>query len=194
MTSGGATTQDSALAALAEGRHSDPFALLGPHETAGGSIVRTIQPAARAVELKVVATGELHPMRRLAGGIFELLLPDTPLPDYRLRITSGGGHVAEIDDPYRYGPQLSDFDIHLFAEGTHSRAYEKLGAHRVRAGSTTGVLFAVWAPNAHRVSVVGDFNGWDGRVHPMRRLVPSGVWEIFDSRPRRRREDTSSRF
>ena len=74
---------------------------------------------------------------------------------------------------------LSDFDLHLFGEGTHLRIFEKLGAHRIRVGSTTGVHFAVWAPNADRVSVVGDFNGWDGRVHPMRLLTPSGVWEMF---------------
>jgi 1,4-alpha-glucan branching enzyme len=189
VTSGGAITQDSVLAALAEGRHSDPFALLGPHETDNGYLVRTIQPAARAVDLRIVATGELRPMRRLLGGIFEGPLhaggpersapPETPLPDYRLRVTSGAGHVVEIDDPYRYGSLLTDYDLHLFAEGTHYRAYEKLGAHRLRAGSTVGVHFAVWAPNADRVSVIGDFNGWDGRVHPMRRLVPSGVWELF---------------
>jgi 1,4-alpha-glucan branching enzyme len=189
VTTGGAITQDSALAALAEGRHSDPFALLGPHDAADGFIVRTIQPAARAVDLRIVGTGELRPMRRLAPGIFEGLLhaggpersalTETPLPDYRLRVTSGGGHVVEIDDPYRYGRLISDYDLHLFAEGTHHRAYEKFGAHRVRVGTTVGVHFAVWAPNADRVSVVGDFNGWDGRVHPMRRLVPAGVWELF---------------
>jgi 1,4-alpha-glucan branching enzyme len=184
VTSGGANTQESALAALAEGRHSDPFALLGPHDAADGYIVRTIQPAARSVELRSVATGALRPMRRLNGGIFEGVLgaggPErSALPDYRLRVTFGGDLVVEIDDPYRYGRLLSDYDLHLFAEGTHYRAYERFGAHRVRVGSTTGIHFAVWAPNAERVSVVGDFNGWDGRVHPMRRLVPAGVWELF---------------
>jgi 1,4-alpha-glucan branching enzyme len=87
--------------------------------------------------------------------------------------------VIELDDPYRYGRVLSDFDLHLFGEGTHLRAFEKLGAHRIHVGSTIGVHFAVWAPNAARVSVVGDFNGWDGRVHAMRFLSPNGVWEIF---------------
>ena len=74
---------------------------------------------------------------------------------------------------------LTDFDLHLLGEGTHHRAFEKLGAHRINVGTTTGVHFAVWAPNADRVSVIGDFNGWDGRVHPMRLLAPSGIWEIF---------------
>ena len=101
------------------------------------------------------------------------------MPDYRLRITYPGDHVVEIDDPYRYGRVLTDFDLHLLGEGTHHRAFEKLGAHRVTVGTTTGVHFAVWAPNAERVSVVGDFNAWDGRVHPMRLLMPGGIWEIF---------------
>jgi 1,4-alpha-glucan branching enzyme len=94
-------------------------------------------------------------------------------------VTFPGDHLLEIDDPYRYGRVLTDFDLHLLGEGTHHRAFDKLGAHRVRVGSTTGVHFAVWAPNADRVSLVGDFNGWDGRVHPMRLLAPEGVWELF---------------
>jgi 1,4-alpha-glucan branching enzyme len=184
VTTGGTITP---LTALAEGRYNDPFAVLGPHDTDAGSVVRTIQPAARSVDLRMVATGELRPMRRLNGGVFEGMLESggpersalPAVPDYRLRVTFGGGHVVEVDDPYRYGRLLSDYDLHLFAEGTHHRAYERFGAHRVRVGSTTGIHFAVWAPNADRVSVVGDFNGWDGRVHPMRRLVPAGVWELF---------------
>jgi len=99
--------------------------------------------------------------------------------NYRLRITFPGDHVIEVDDPYRYGRVLTDFDLHLFGEGTHLRIFEKLGAHRITVGSTVGVHFAVWAPNADRVSLIGDFNGWDGRVHAMRLLVPAGVWEIF---------------
>jgi 1,4-alpha-glucan branching enzyme len=104
---------------------------------------------------------------------------DGDLPDYRLRVTWPGGHTDEIDDPYRYGRVLSDFDLYLFGEGNHTRLYDRLGAHPMRVGATDGVHFAVWAPNAVRASVVGDFNGWDGRVHPMRSLGASGVWEIF---------------
>src|SRR5437588_5676349 len=100
-------------------------------------------------------------------------------PDYRLRITFRDGHVSEIDDPYRYGRVLTDFDLHLLGEGTHHRMFEKLGSHRIAFGGTTGVHFAVWAPNAERVSVIGDFNAWDGRINPMRVLVPGGIWEIF---------------
>ena len=179
MTSRGVVSQEAALAALAEGRYSDPFALLGPHSSADGYLVRTLQPAARAVDLLIPSTNELHSMRRHDGGVFETLLSTRERPDYRLRITFGGGHVLEIDDPYRYGRVVTDYDLHLFGEGTHYRAFEKLGAHRIRVGATSGVHFAVWAPNADRVSVIGDFNGWDGRVHPMRRLAPAGVWELF---------------
>ncbi|HEX7669210.1 MAG TPA: alpha-amylase family glycosyl hydrolase, partial [Polyangiaceae bacterium] len=173
--------------------------MLGPHREADsrGIIVRAFYPAAQSIELRLVATGELRPMtKRSPAGVYEAvvetLAPSAPThlstdapthpssaPDYRLRVTFAGGHVLEIDDPYRYGQVLTDFDLHLFGEGTHLRIFEKLGAHRITIGSTTGVHFAVWAPNAHRVSVVGDFNGWDGRVHAMRLLGPSGVWEIF---------------
>src|SRR5207244_5119130 len=116
--------------------------------------------------------------KRDAAGIFEVRLQDS-VPDYRLRITFPADHIVEIDDPYRYGRVLTDFDLHLLGEGTHHRAFEKLGAHRITVGATAGVHFAVWAPNADRVSVVGDFNGWDGRVHAMRLLAPGGIWEIF---------------
>jgi 1,4-alpha-glucan branching enzyme len=180
-SAGGEPAIEGALAALSEGRARDPFAVLGPHHAADGSgfVVRTIQPSARAVDLRIVSTGELRPMARLGDtGIFEVWVGGEQAPDYRLRPTFRH-HTVEMDDPYRYGRVLTDFDLHLLGEGTHYRAFEKLGAHRVRVGSTTGVHFAVWAPNADRVSVIGDFNAWDGRVHPMRLLAPAGVWELF---------------
>jgi len=161
---------------------NDPFAVLGPHQDdEGGVVIRAVQPAARSVDVHLVADGAVVPMRRRVSGLFEARLPRTvsEIPDYRLRVTFGSGQQLEIDDPYRYGRVLTDYDLHLFGEGTHLRLYEKLGAHRLRMGPTGGVHFAVWAPNADRVSVVGDFNGWDGRVHSMRQLAPSGVWEIF---------------
>ncbi len=173
---------DEALAALGRGTCADPFALLGPHWTDGARVVvRAVQPAARAVEVRLVATGQVVTMtRRQDGPVFEARLDaEGEAPDYRLRIISPGEYTQELDDPYRYGRVLSDYDLHLFAEGTHYRAFEKMGAHRIRLGEATGVHFAVWAPNAQRVSVVGDFNGWDGRVHPMRNLGSSGVWELF---------------
>jgi 1,4-alpha-glucan branching enzyme len=166
----------------------DPFAVLGPHVEGRppAVVIRTRQPAARAVAVELRPSGERRAMTRIdADGLYELRLPAPDsealpaLPDYRLQITLAGGQTLTVDDPYRYGRVLTDFDLHLFGEGTHLRAFEKLGAHRLTIGSTVGVHFAVWAPNADRVSVIGDFNGWDGRVHPMRLLVPSGIWEIF---------------
>jgi 1,4-alpha-glucan branching enzyme len=168
--------------AVAPGRHEDPFGTLGPHldEATGGIVLRALQPAARTINVRLMATGDLRPMRRRdRDGLFELALPGDHIPDYRLRITYTSGQVIEIDDPYRYGRILTEFDLHLFGEGTHLRAFEKFGAHRLVVGTTVGVHFAVWAPNADRVSLIGDFNGWDGRVHVMRLLAPAGVWEIF---------------
>jgi 1,4-alpha-glucan branching enzyme len=161
---------------------ADPFGVLGPHRVPGGIVVRAIQPAASRVELRTRPEGAVHEMRRAAElpkGVFEATLAATEVPDYRLHVTYPDGHTHELDDPYRYGRVLTDFDLHLLGEGTHHRAFEKLGAHRLRVGSTIGVHFAVWAPNAERVSLIGDFNAWDGRVHPMRRLGGSGTWELF---------------
>ncbi|MFN7915302.1 MAG: 1,4-alpha-glucan branching protein GlgB [Vicinamibacterales bacterium] len=171
---------DSSLAAVASGQHPDPFAVLGPHALdASRVVIRTIRPDASRIEVRLVESGALQPMTRLSdAGLFEVVLAATAVPDYRLRVTFWSGVVLDLDDPYRYGRVLTDFDLHLLGEGTHYRAFEKLGAHRVAVGTTTGVHFAVWAPSAQRVSVVGDFNGWDGRVHPMRHFT-TGIWEIF---------------
>jgi 1,4-alpha-glucan branching enzyme len=171
----------------------DPFAVLGPHPSrdaksgAASVVIRTMQPAAESVSVRLLAGGETRPMTKVdRDGLYEAIVPaqnpdalQPTIPDYRLVVHYPGGHRLEIDDPFRYGRILSDFDLHLFAEGTHRRLFEKLGAHRLTIGSAIGIHFAVWAPNAARVSVIGDFNGWDGRVHPMRLLVPGGVWEIF---------------
>jgi len=173
-----------ALGAVAEGLSDDPFAVLGRHPAPAGSppaaIIRTLQPAASAVE--VVAAGRVIPMeRRRPEGLFVAAVPwDRALEElgYVLRVHEGSG-VRDLVDPYQFGPLLTDFDLHLFSEGRHLRAWELLGSRRRTVGAVEGVHFAVWAPNAQRVSVVGDFNRWDGRVHVMRRLVPSGVWEIF---------------
>jgi 1,4-alpha-glucan branching enzyme len=172
-----------AIAAVAAGQSRDPFAVLGPHRQAHERLaIRTLQPQAKSVVLQVVG-GDQHPMRRRnEAGVYEAVVPlrrGEPVPDYRLQVTLATDQVLEIDDPYRYGRVLSDFDLHLFNEGTHHRLFEKFGAHRIRVGDAVGVHFAVWAPNADRVSVIGAFNGWDGRVHPMRLLVPAGVWELF---------------
>jgi 1,4-alpha-glucan branching enzyme len=166
--------------ALAEARHRDPYGFLGPHVTDRGLVVRALVPGAEHVS--VVREGEPPaPMeKRHSSGIFETTITGVSwVPDYRLRVGYPGGHAEDVDDPYRYGRVLGDYDLYLFGEGNHMRIYDKLGAHPMRIGHTDGVHFAVWAPNAERVSVVGDFNQWDGRAHPMRSLGPSGVWEIF---------------
>jgi 1,4-alpha-glucan branching enzyme len=167
------------FAALADARHRDPFAVLGPHVSANQVIVRAFLPD--AVEVSVIGHGgepvAMH--RRHNAGIFEARLPGDTVPDYRLRVGYPDGSRQVVDDPYRYGRVLGDYDLYLFGEGNHTRIYDKLGAHVMRIGDADGVHFAVWAPNAVRVSVVGDFNHWDGRRHPLRALGSSGVWEIF---------------
>ena len=182
------TVEDLAIDAVARGTSDDPFATLGRHQTTLNGrpavVIRTMQPSAARVELVRRPGGELVPMtRRHPDGLFEVTLPLEGLAphefDYRLRVVEPGGRTQELDDPYRYGQVLTDFDLHLLAEGTHYRAWEKLGPHGVTIGTAKGVHFAVWAPNAQRVSVIGDFNQWDGRAHPMRKLVPSGIWELF---------------
>jgi 1,4-alpha-glucan branching enzyme len=179
MSATPAATTDDALAALARGQNRDPFAVLGPHpEPGGGTLIRAFQPAARSIDVRLPDGGLRAMSRRSPTGLYETVVP-ADVSHYRLRVEFPGDHIQEFDDPYRYGRVLTDFDLHLLGEGTHYRAFDKLGAHRIAVGTTTGVHFAVWAPNADRVSVIGDFNSWDGRVHAMRLLVPSGVWEIF---------------
>jgi len=180
---------DEAIAALVAGQHRDPFSLLGPHLNDDGTpVVRAFYPAAQAIDLRLIGGGAAVPMEKVdPAGLFVTRLggragpagQTEARPDYRLRVTFHANHVLDIDDPYRYGRVLTDFDLHLIGEGTHHRMFDKLGSHRIRFGGTVGVHFAVWAPNADRVSVIGDFNGWDGRVTPMRVLVPGGIWEIF---------------
>jgi 1,4-alpha-glucan branching enzyme len=183
-----------AIERIAFAENSDPFAILGPHwiERDGRQslAIRAFRPGAASIELNWRGSPEAHPAKQIhPKGLFEAVLtPDTAdlakgkpvLPgDYRLRIRYPDGAAQEILDPYAFPPLLSDFDIYLSGEGTHFENYEKLGAHVREVSGVRGVQFAVWAPNAMRVSVVGDFNQWDGRVHPMRNRGPSGIWEIF---------------
>src|SRR4051812_33835612 len=173
--------RDPVLQELAEARHADPFGVLGPHlEPNKGVVIRTVMPTAERITVTRNGSGTVEMTRRHPAGIFEAVLADvTEIPDYRLRVSFDGGGTSEIDDPYRYGRVLSDYDLYLFGQGKHTRIYDKLGAHPITIGNSAGVHFAVWAPNAARVSVVGDFNAWDGRRHPMRSLGSSGIWEIF---------------
>jgi 1,4-alpha-glucan branching enzyme len=185
MTGGIRTVEDDMLDAVATGTADDPFAVLGPHAATHNGrpaiVVRTMHPSASGVEL-VVGDRAMPMERRHRDGLFELFIDaDGRSPRdlfYRLRVHEGGT-TREFIDPYRFGQVLGDFDLHLLSEGTHYRAWEKLGSRRLTVDGLTGVHFAVWAPNAQRVSVIGDVNRWDGRVHPMRKLVPSGVWELF---------------
>ncbi|PWC30659.1 1,4-alpha-glucan branching protein GlgB [Teichococcus aestuarii] len=169
------TLPPEAIHALAEGRHGDPFAALGPHDTPAGRVVRTMLPGATAVSA-VAENGTLHPLTPLhATGLFE---GPVPAGNYRLHI-DWGGVVQEAEDIYAFGPLLGELDIHLLKEGTHQDIARCLGAHPMEVEGVPGVRFAVWAPNAKRVSVVGDFNSWDGRRNPMRLRQECGVWEIF---------------
>jgi len=168
-----------AFDAISAARHADPFSVLGPHLREGTLVIRAFHPAAAGVEVTHVQ-GATAMARVHRDGVFEAEFPGASgVFDYRLRVTYPDGHAVEIDDPYRYGRVITEYDLYLFAQGRHTRIYDRLGAHLMRIGEADGVHFAVWAPNAERVSVVGDFNLWDGRLHPMRRLGASGVWEIF---------------
>jgi 1,4-alpha-glucan branching enzyme len=171
--------------ALLAGRHADPFALLGPHPVSGGWVVRFFLPwAAEACILlkgvaKVTDAVKLRP-----EGFFEVTWPSTqdtaPAPgSYKIQGRTHEGEPFEIYDAYAFPYLLTEFDLHLMGEGRHYDTYEKLGAHVKTIEGVAGVHFAVWAPSAKRVSVVGDFNRWDGRVHPMRSRGSSGIWEMF---------------
>jgi len=164
------------------GTHSDPFRVLGPHEVGDDLEIRVFRPDARKIEIVLdVNAGKAVTAERIQqDGFFCATLPGAKRDfTYRLRITKWDGSEQVLRDPYQYGPIMGEVDLHLFAEGQHWKIYEKFGAHLHTIGDAAGVYFAVWAPNAQRVSVVGDFNGWDGRVNPMRKLIGSGVWELF---------------
>ena len=179
------TPLEDALDAVAAGRSDNPFAVLGPHRVMVDGrpalVIRTMHPAASDVQL--MTRDRVFGMQRCRPeGLFEATIPiDATSPgelEYWFRVREGQ-LTRDVVDPYRFGAVLSDYDLHLFAEGTHYQAWERFGAHRITLDGVNGVHFAVWAPNAQRVSVIGDFNRWDGRTHVMRRLIPSGVWEIF---------------
>ncbi|MGE8360289.1 1,4-alpha-glucan branching protein GlgB [Pseudomonas sp.] len=163
---------------LRRAEDGDPFSFLGPHPQADGStLVRVWTPGADGVELLARDGQSLGVMQRTdPNGLFEGSLAQPQA--YRLRIRWPGGD-QETEDPYAFGPLLGEVDLYLFAEGNHRELWRCLGAQVVERDGVTGVRFAVWAPNARRVSVVGDFNSWDGRRHPMRLRYPAGIWELF---------------
>ena len=187
-------TEQEALARdlelLLRAENGDPFRVLGPHfEERDGVrrlVIRVLQPHAAAVEV-LIGNDTIPAARVQPDGIFEVVLQsenaqvtNSPGPSsYRLRMRWRDGSFTETYDAYAFGPVLTPFDLYLLGEGTHYQSYLKLGAHVREVEGVRGVHFAVWAPNARRVSVVGDFNRWDGRVHPMRSCGGSGIWEIF---------------
>jgi 1,4-alpha-glucan branching enzyme len=178
-TEASAIPDAAAIEALAAGRHGDPFAILGPHRSADGLSIRVFAPDADAVDAIGEGGERLATLEKIHNaGFFVGLIGAPAAARYRLRFRRAEAGW-EGEDPYRFPPVLGDVELHLLAEGTHWRLYEKLGAHPITIEGIKGVSFAVWAPNAERVSVVGDFNDWDGRRHPMRKRHEAGVWELF---------------
>ncbi|MEN0112071.1 MAG: 1,4-alpha-glucan branching enzyme, partial [Planctomycetota bacterium] len=178
------------IGALAEGRHENPFDLLGPHEVTDGGrralAVRAFQPDSSRVWLADPAGEAVRPMRRIhPSGLYEAIFPldDAKIGGlakaggYRLSVSDDRGGRNTMHDPYAFDPLLTDDDLHLLHEGTHYRSFDRLGAHLREIDGVRGVNFAVWAPNAEGVSVVGDFNGWSQRTHAMRKR--GGIWELF---------------
>ncbi len=191
------STATDQIEAIVHREHPDPHAVLGAHPARDGVSIRVHRPAARAVTALLdggdqLALEQIHP-----AGVFEGLVAGAELPlRYRLAVDYGASGSFELLDPYAFMPTLGELDLHLIGEGRHERLYELLGAHiremplapgtpgesgkpGTPAASVAGTAFAVWAPAARAVSVVGDFNSWDGRLHPMRSLGASGIWELF---------------
>lgn len=173
------TISKEVLQAIVDSDCFDVFAYLGKHGLAERSVIRAFLPDADSVEIIDYNSGNvICEMDKLhEGGVFSTVMDQCP-DRYRLRANFDGS-CHEMEDPYRFGSTIGEQDVYLYGEGTHESAYEFLGAHPMTIDGVSGVRFAVWAPNAKRVSVVGDFNYWDGRKHVMRSLIPSGIWEIF---------------
>lgn len=169
------TVDPAQIDALAAGRHGDAFSILGPHQAEQYRSLRVFLPGARSVQ--AIGVGTTCQLTELRDGFFIGELSDS-VADYRLRIRWPNSE-QETEDPYSFGPLLGEMDMYLIAEGRHWHLADCLGAHVTSVNGITGTRFAVWAPNAQRVSVVGDFNSWDGRRHPMRLRHECGVWEIF---------------
>ncbi len=179
----------NAIGPIIHGYHNNPFDLLGPHpiEEDGRQAlaVRAYLPESKQVWLVDSQHGISRSMRRIhPAGLFEAICPTEPECNqqphaYQFRAENESGELRTMHDPYAFQPMLTDYDLHLLGEGRHWNSYQKLGAHPREANSVQGVNFAVWAPNAESVAIVGDFNGWDRRTHAMRKHNPGGVWELF---------------
>jgi 1,4-alpha-glucan branching enzyme len=158
----------------------DPHAVLGAHPQDGGVVVRAFRPDASSVVVKPEGADPVELREAEPPGLFEGVLEGVSAPlRYELEVSYPDGNTFTLRDPYAFLPTVGELDLHLAGEGRHERLYEKLGAQVREIDGVVGTSFAVWAPNARSVSVVGDFNLWDGRLHPMRSLGSSGVWELF---------------
>jgi 1,4-alpha-glucan branching enzyme len=167
------------LKRIIAGEHTNPHEVLGAHPADRGVVIRAFHPDATRAEC-LLPSGDTVRMEMLESGLFATLVADGTLPlSYRLRFHFADGNTWERDDPYRFLPTIGDVDLHLFNEGTHRRLWECLGAHPRTLEGVSGVAFAVWAPSARRVSVIGDFCFWDGRLFPMRQMGSSGIFELF---------------
>ncbi len=179
------TLDPADAAAIVEGRHGDPFAVLGPHvvEIQGKPrlVIRAFRPLEEGVSVLDPKSGRRYPMEKVhPAGLFQVVFRRRTKPfPYRLILLGRDGHEYQIEDPYRFPPWLTDFELYLHGEGNYLESYRKLGAHFREVEGVRGVNFAVWAPNAQRVSVIGPFNFWDERVHPMRFHPGAGIWELF---------------
>uniref|UniRef100_UPI000AA16FB6 GlgB N-terminal domain-containing protein n=1 Tax=Nocardia pseudovaccinii TaxID=189540 RepID=UPI000AA16FB6 len=169
------------LMLLAAGTHTDPHTVLGAHPHPDGTIVRVLRPHADTVFARV--GGVDHPLKSLGHGIFAGVVPHPDLMDYRIVTNYQGAQTIVSADGYRFLPTVGELDLHLIGEGRHEHLWDVLGAHprhyTTLDGEVNGTSFAVWAPNARGVTVIGDFDGWSGSTAPMRSLGSSGVWEVF---------------
>ncbi|HVQ53512.1 MAG TPA: 1,4-alpha-glucan branching enzyme, partial [Mycobacterium sp.] len=170
---------------LLAGEHYDPHSVLGAHEYGDHTVIRAYRP--HAVEVAAIIGDERYVFRHIEAGLFAVAVPFMNLADYRLEVSYPGADGTTVSrivaDAYRFLPTLGEVDLHLFAEGRHERLWEVLGAHPRRFttpdGVVEGVSFAVWAPNANGVSLIGEFNHWDGNEAQLRVLGSTGVWEVF---------------
>ncbi|SHN01683.1 1,4-alpha-glucan branching enzyme [Anaerosporobacter mobilis DSM 15930] len=168
------------IEAIVYSEHDNPHTILGAHVVEEGILFNIFIPTAASVVLHMTKTGKEYTMEIAdEAGFFSVLVNGKRIPEYTYVVTYDNGDKQEIVDPYRFDPVIDGMDLKLFTSGIHYDIYNKLGAHPMEIDGVCGVLFGVWAPNAIRVSVVGDFNLWDGRRHPMRRLGDSGVFELF---------------
>ncbi|MBN1907277.1 MAG: 1,4-alpha-glucan branching protein GlgB [Deltaproteobacteria bacterium] len=169
------------IANLTAGNLADPFSILGPHYENDHLVIRGFIPGAKSVSIRDLVTDSTSKSVRVQrNGLFELFFPPgTMIKPYRLEVEFRKGNRSSFYDCYSFMPIISEFDMYLYGQGNHFNIYDKLGAHIITHQGVKGTLFAVWAPSAKRVSVIGDFNQWDGRRHMMRNRGSSGIWELF---------------